>query len=256
MSPDWISVLLMIAALLTGGRPGASAPTNIPTSPAPAAAASLPSATPEDAVTAYLDGVARQDINQILGASAIEEPAANFDFRRYVDRLQAMPLMVSPAPASDPFLIAINQARRENEILSSVRNLAYSLLTGETIDGSMIANPEPQRVDAFVTALDTSRLAGIELVQIGAPLPDLLNSERFQANAAEQARIYGADELTERLALFTFEGQPYVAGFTLLRYGTDWKVMSQVSNLAGTSALGTVQATTVAQFEDLIRSDN
>ncbi len=27
-------------------------------------------------------------------------------------------------------------------------------------------------------------------------------------------------------------------GFTLLRYGDDWKVSSQVSNLAGTSLLG------------------
>lgn len=260
MPPDWISVLLMIAALLTGGRSTVTVTASSATAPsAQAATAPTPAAetyvTPEDAVAAYLDGIAQQEIAKILGASAIDQPAANFDFVGYVERLQAMPLMISPAPASDPFLVAINRARRENEILSAVRNFAYSLLTGEEIDGSMIANPEPERVQAFVEALDPSRLAGIELVQIGAPMPDLLNSDRFQENAVKQARIYGADELTERVALFMFEGKPYLIGFVLLRYGDDWRVMYQNSNLGGTSAMGTAQETTLAGFEALIHGE-
>ena len=46
---------------------------------------------------------------------------------------------------------------------------------------------------AFVTDVDPSRLAGIELVKIGTPMPDLLCSTRFQENAAKMAAIYGAD---------------------------------------------------------------
>jgi hypothetical protein len=253
MSPDWISILLMLLALLTGGRTGASSPP----AAAPLVQAVAPSAaatygTPEDAIIGYLDGIKEQDIARILGASAIDQPAANFDFVAYVERLRAMPLLVSPAPATAPFLVEINRVRRENEILGAVRNFAYSLLTEETIDGSMIANPSPEQVQAFVADLDLARLGGIELVRIGAPLPELLNSDRFQENAARQARIYGADELTERVALFAFEGRLYVVGFSLLRYGEDWKVLSQVSNLAGTSALGTVVEATEAAFAELI----
>ena len=70
----------------------------------------------------------------------------------------------------------MNRVRRQNEVLSQVRNLAYSLLSTETIDGSVIANPGSERVQAFVTDVDPSRLAGIELVRIGAPSPDLLSS--------------------------------------------------------------------------------
>ncbi|MFN8465669.1 MAG: hypothetical protein U0X20_08975 [Caldilineaceae bacterium] len=136
--------------------------------------------------------------------------------------------------------------------MSQVRNLAYSLLSAETVDGSIIANPGAERVQAFVTDVDPSRLAGIELVQIGAPSPDLLSSTRYQDNAAKQAAIYGADELTERVGLLSFEGKDYLLGFTVVRYGDGWKVMNQTSNLAGTSALGTVEPTTPDEFAGLI----
>ena len=116
----------------------------------------------------------------IFAASAIDEVAQDFDFQAFADRLQAMPLVTSPAPAEYPFYVEMNRVRRQNEVLSQVRNLAYSLLSAETVDGSIIANPGSERVHAFVTDVDPSRLAGIELVQIGTPSPDLLSSTRFQ----------------------------------------------------------------------------
>ena len=66
-----------------------------------------------------------------------------------------------------------------------------------------------------------------------------MNDARYLENAARLASIYGADESTERVALFSFEGNYYYLGFTLLRYGDNWKISSQTSPLAGTSALGT-----------------
>lgn len=204
--------------------------------------------TPEAAVEAYLGGIAAGDLDAILGVSAVEEPAQAFDFASYVERLQAMPLLTAPAPAEYPLFAEMNQVRRQHEILSLVRNFAYSLLAEEKIDGSMIAQPGTERVEAFVAAVDPARLAGIEIVEIGTPAPDLLASSRYQENAQGMARIYGADEMTERVALLSFEGDTYLLGFTLLRYGDGWKVMNQTSNLAGTSALGTGEEITPAGF--------
>jgi hypothetical protein len=258
-----ITTLLVAAALLTGCT-GVTITINHATpvaAPAPepsAVPAASPSAifsTPEAAITAYLDGVKQQDVSAVFAAGAIDDVAQDFDFKAYANRLQAMPLVTSPAPAEYPFYAEMNRVRRQNEILSQVRNLAYSLLSAETIDGSVIANPGSERVQAFVTDVDPSRLSGIELVQIGAPSPDLLTSTRFQENASKQAAIYGADELTERVALLSFEGKDYLLGFTLLRYGDSWKVTYQTSNLAGTSALGTVEPTTPEEFAGLIASD-
>jgi len=50
--------------------------------------------------------------------------------------------------------------------------------------------------------------------------------------------VQGADELTERVALVMLEGQGYLVGFTLLRYGDGWKVSSQSPPLAGTPSTG------------------
>lgn len=257
---------LLVAAILLSGCTGITITVNRATPLAIASEVVEPTAvpgsrsapiysTPEAAITAYLDGIKQQNVSAIFTASAIDEPAEQFDFQAYADRLQAMPLVTSPAPAEYPFYAEMNRVRRQNEVLSQVRNLAYSLLSTETIDGSIIANPGSERVQAFITDVDPSRLGGIELVEIGAPSPDLLSSTRYQENAAKQAAIYGADELTERVALLSFEGKHYLLGFTLVRYGDGWKVMSQTSNLAGTSALGTVTQTTPDEFAALIASD-
>jgi hypothetical protein len=259
-------IAYLLAAALLSGCTGVTITINRATPIAIAAAAPEPTAvpaasssatffTPEAAITAYLDGVKQQNVSAIFAASAIDAVAQDFNFQAYADRLQAMPLVTSPAPAEYPFYAEMNRVRRQNEVLSQVRNLAYSLLSAETVDSSIIANPGSERVQAFVTDVDPSRLAGIELVKIGAPSPDLLSSTRFQENAAKQAAVYGAEELTERVALLSFGGKDYLLGFTLIRYGDGWKVMNQISNLAGTSALGTVAPTTPEAFAGLIASN-
>ena len=260
-----IATILMAAAILTGctgvtitidrATPITIAATAPEPTAVPVASPTATFSTPEAAITAYLDGVKQQDVPAIFAASAIDAVAQDFNFQAYADRLQAMPLVTSPAPAEYPFYAEMNRVRRQNEVLSQVRNLAYSLLSAETIDGGIIANPGSERVQAFVTDVAPSHLAGIELVKIGAPSPDLLSSTRFQANVAKQAAIYGADELTERVALLSFEGNDYLLGFTLVRYGDNWKVMNQTSNLAGTSALGTVAPTTPEEFAGLTASN-
>ena len=103
--------------------------------------------------------------------------------------------------------------------------------------------------EAFVSQVDPERLAGLEVVDIRFPDAEFEDDPRYLENAAERASIYGADELTERLALISFEDQLYDVGFTLLRYGDDWKVLSQVSPLGGMSALGTARPTTAEDFE-------
>jgi hypothetical protein len=66
------------------------------------------------------------------------------------------------------------------------------------------------------------------------------------------AKVYGADELTERLALVQVNGNHYAVGFQLVRYGGDWKVLGQVSNLAGTSSSGAAELTTPEDFAALV----
>lgn len=195
-------------------------------------------ATPEDAVRAYLLGIADADAAEILAAAAVDEMATGVDFTAYVDRLRAWTLF-GPAPATHPLLTDFNLAQQQGQILGQAKMLVYGLLTDLELDGSTIAPVDAAWADALVQQLDLSRLAAIEVGDIAFPLPDKAQDERILANAARQAAIYGADELTERLAEVSLEGRDWLVGFTLMRYGDTWKVSSQTSPLGGTTALGT-----------------
>jgi hypothetical protein len=207
--------------------------------------------TPEAAIEAYMQGIAAGDVQAIFAASAIDEAALGFDFISYVERMQAMPLLTSPAPAEYPLYAEMNRERRQNDVLTFVRNFAYSLLSAEDVEDGLIAQPGAERTAAFVAAVDPQRLSGVEVLKIGVPEPDILNGEQYQKNAGQIARIFGADEMTERVALLEFEGKTYLLGFMLLRYGEEWKVMSQTSTLAGTSGMGTVVEISAPGFAEV-----
>ena len=64
------------------------------------------------------------------------------------------------------------------------------------------------------------------------------NQDETQERLEQEAKVYGADERREYVALFTVGETSYIQGFTLDRYGEDWKIFSLTSELAGTSSYG------------------
>jgi hypothetical protein len=221
-------------------------------SAAPSLAADPGMKTPEGAIAAYVDGVARRDFKAVIAATAIERMSRNFDFVAYIDRLKALgPTM--PAPASDPFLVAINEAGFEAQIAFQVKFLTYGLMTtSEVLQGKMVMMDAAKAGD-FATVVRADRLAGLKLLKVGIPNPVILNSERYQVNAARMARVYGAETSTERLALLSFEGLHFVIGFELLNYGDNWAIRSQSSAIAGISSMGSPERVTPEKFEAMLK---
>lgn len=206
--------------------------------------------TPEEAVAHYLGGVAQNDVGKILQASAVNEMGGNFKFAVYAERLRVInPTYLSPAEY--PFYAEINKAHLSSQILNQVKNLSYSLLSGEEMEGGII-QADAERVGRFVKDVDPQRLSKLEVRKIDLPNKKVMAEAGYLENAARIAKGYGADESTERVALVSFEQNYYYLGFTLLRYGTNWKIGNQVSQLAGTSPLGAAQQTTEEEFGRLI----
>jgi len=205
-------------------------------------------ATPEDAVREYLAGVAAGDVSRILAASAVDEASAGFAFPAFIDRLKGFP-PTSLGPSDYPFYAEINRAELTERILRRVQMLAYGLLSGEEIDGGMIAPADRAWAEEFVGKVDPSRLAGLTIEDIRFSVPGLQDDARFLDTMAKMAAVYGADELTERLVLFSLDEQLYDLGFTVARYGDSWKVFDQVASLAGTDPLGTARPTTVEEYQ-------
>jgi len=209
------------------------------------------SATPDEAVREYMAAVAAADAGRVLEASAIDEMAEGHRFAESVDRFKAFMPHLMMAPAEYPFYVEVNRAQRADEILRQVLMLDYGLLSGETIDGSPLTPVDGAWAEGFVAQVDPARLAGIEVMDARFPNPDLEVSERYLENAGALAATYSADELTERLVLFYFEGRTYALGFTLLRYGDTWLVSSQSSPIGGTSTFGTATPMTVEEYGSL-----
>jgi hypothetical protein len=245
-----ISLLIMSLALFIAGCSGTDSAGTASKAQTADHTAGVEFKTPEEAITYYLDGIARNDVRKILQASAINEMGGKFKFDLNAERLRVMnPAQLSPTEYQ--FYSEINKSYLSSQILNQVKNLSYSLLSGEKVDGSVIP-ADAGRVSRFIKDVDPQRLSRMELKKISPPNKTVMNDARYLENAARNASIYGADESTERLALISFEQNYYSLGFTLLRYGASWKISGQVSPLANTNALGTAEKTTEEGFESMV----
>ena len=241
--------LVILTAACSAAAPSAP-PTAEPTSSAAPTSTAAPAgfATPEDAVTAYLTGVANADVDAILATAAVDEAAENFDFEAQADRLRVLTLIGNPGPAEYPFYADINRAWFSSRLLGQTQALSYSLLSPGEI------GPAPVPVDegdagAFVDQVDPAGLAGLEVVEVKPPLASLENDPDARANALEVAAIYGATDDVQRVALVKLGESHFVVGFELLKYGDSWKVITQTSSLAGMPGTGVAQPTTPEEFE-------
>ncbi len=216
--------------------------------------ASVSFRTPEEAIMAYMQGVTQGDIAQILQACAVDEMGDGFNFELHTNRLQAL-TMLSPAPSTYPLYAEMNKVQFSWQILSQARNLAYALLATENrvVEGQTVLI-DPEGTLQFIDEVNPERLDQLQVVKIGLPNPELATSERNLQNWNTIAQIYGAEELTERVALFLFEGNTYLVGFALLRYGDNWKISNASSTLAGLSSFGTPSMTSEDAFDELIGS--
>ncbi len=208
--------------------------------------------TPEDAVTAYMQGVAQGDVNKILQACAVDEMSRNFKFDLYIDRLRAFSPVLAPAPSDYPLYVDLNKAQMTAQISSQVKILSFSLLSTEQVDTGITIMMDIDGARNFIKAVDPKKLSQLDVKKIATPNKTVMSSTKYQDNATKLAKVYGADESTERVALFSFEQNFYYVGFTILRYGQNWKISSQTSPLSGISSTGAPAKTTEQDFESMI----
>ena len=258
MQTKRIAFLNVFLVLITVSCLGTSAPMTTTATPAPDQVSNVVFKAPEDAITSYLEGVVQSDIHKISRACAINEMSEKFKFDLYTGEWLGgafMPFQ-SLSPTDYPFYVETNKMQLSPQIFTRVKILAYSLLSSEKEDGSTITGMDAKRINSFMKDVDPKRLSSLKVKEIGLPNKTLMNSAIYQETAAKFARVYGADEKTERVALFSFEQNYYYLGFTLFRYGENWKISSPASALANINALGAPQKTTVEEFESMINGNN
>jgi hypothetical protein len=242
--------LLVVLAFLAGNllslHPGASAQDQ---------PGDVVFATPEDAITFYLEGVMQGDVSHIMQACAVTELSENVRFDLWIDFVGYL-TSVSPAPSDYPLYVELNEGYYSWQLLQQVRNIAYRLLANETdVTTGRTTAMDLEGATQFVAALNPERLAGLEIVTMGLPDPELAANERTVNLWTRNAQIYGADEYTERVVLLLFEGNYYYIGFTVMRYGDTWKISDAASPLGNALLSGTLEEITREDFQALIGDD-
>ncbi|MCA9835716.1 MAG: hypothetical protein KC422_02330 [Trueperaceae bacterium] len=209
--------------------------------------------TAEDAITHYFEGLTENKFSKVLEACAVNEIAENFDFAFNVQTMgNMMMLEPSPAPSNYPFYAELNKVQIASAIARQVKFFSLALLSATELNSLPIMNVNEASTAAFIEQVNPESLAGIELKSIAIPNQEATEKDFYLQISSRVAQTYGADEASERVALFSFENDLYFIGFRLLRYGNSWKILSQDSPLAASEPTGTPKKITPEEFDALI----
>ena len=194
--------------------------------------------TPEAAVSLYLDGLRRGDLNAVMSAFGWDTVARHTDLSvycletAYYSGSNAWPVF----PAGNSLL---EQADSAMLVKLRLNRLVYSLADYYT-DGAIFDSADWARqgglpvrskedAKAVLGLFDedrAKRLGALSDISFVSPqeFGQGYNSEALRQNTERYRAAYGADELTELIAVFDIGGEKYVIMPQLLRYGERWYI--------------------------------
>jgi len=191
----------------------------------------------EDALMAYIEGLQQGDLQQMIGAFAIETYIEHLDLVAWIERLNSyFPNIAVKLPNASPMVTALNiESRRANIIDEILRQLMSFHIEDESVM-YMNTGPFPHDifgsaedfVDLLRTSMEPMALQSMEFLSFVEPavLFEYYDDEKIQAIIEGSRVICGADELKSVAAFFTVHGKLYVLCANALRYGEQWYLES------------------------------
>ena len=162
--------------------------------------------TPTQCAEAVFSALQSQDMAAIEECFAIPEMARLFDFRKYVERINAIPGQYSYLPGTSELGIAYNEASIRSMLY---RQLAFSSVMladskyGEMINSYMTISPLDDKAYALISfleapsSLDGFGLLSLQFVITPALFPnikDVYYSEKNTVNRARQMAIWNVED--------------------------------------------------------------
>lgn len=206
-------------------------------------------ATPEEAVEFSTEQIAEGDAAGALTAWATDAQAENLDLVDTLERLRAFtPADTSSLPSDDELFVGLAKTTRAGAAAEQYRRMTISLLLPDVdLDSTTPLEKGDFSAQDIVDGLDSARLAGLTTQRID----QVKGPGKLDENLAEAAKLVGADESREYVVLYELDGETYLGGVGVLRYGDDWQIDSLQSSFAGT-AYGSLQAITSEEYDDLV----
>lgn len=230
-----VVAVVLGALLLTRGGAGAAAQSGY--------------ATPEETIEVFTERVADRDVDGALSTWAGEKQAASLDLVGTLERLRAFaPYDSTILPSDDPAFAELAGTIRAGVAADQLRRMTLSVLLPD-IDLTVTTTLDDGDVTAqgIADALDYARLASLRIERLDA----VEGPEQYDENLTRLAELVGADERREYVVLYECEGETYLGGVGVLRYGDEWSIDTLSALLAGTP-VALLEPTTVEEYEDLL----
>ena len=194
-------------------------------------------ATPEEALTCYMEGLKNLDFEQMLSAFAWETQMEHFDFRKYFERIRAYQSVMLPRmPSINDFMFSANvNVLRYNQANAIYRSLEQYILADvpEIAEGMIISfRKDTDDVDVFLRKFENGRLEKLSgMTNVRFLSPDLVTGNRFssepnQKSFVQQTAYYGADEAVNLVGAADLGDETLFCCPTICRYGDRWYLVS------------------------------
>ncbi|HEY5449417.1 MAG TPA: hypothetical protein VIQ54_11735 [Polyangia bacterium] len=207
--------------------------------------------TPEAAITHYVTSVAAGDLDVALEATAAEEMSARYDFPAVARYVPAMDPLNLQAPTRYEMYVRLNKMILTAQGAAATKMFVYALLADMNLEQPVMSATEAQ-ISRFVTAVDPARLKALKVVRVDKTKEARNEKPELAALNKKHAAFNGADDQTERLALYQLGDRYYWSGFQLLRYGNRWAISGFNSLMTRMKGVG-VEKTTPADYDALLK---
>jgi hypothetical protein len=199
-------------------------------------------ASPEAAIKDFADGVRGAELGRALGDFAIEENLAGYDGKASEAYLQALVGLSTRMPGADDASLQVNRWMLQGQAANQVFRLVSSLLAPEVDLDQPTVDPDGSVYSTWASEMKPSRLATLSITDpVAVPGPAVAAKPEYTKIISTQTKIYGADQLVDRVWLYQFDGKSYIGGAQLVHFPNGWKILRLGSPYGNMSSSGVVK---------------
>lgn len=187
--------------------------------------------TPKAALTSFYDGLRENDLEKMMAASYLDY-ADHYD---YLTLAKSMGILSAHAPYGAPkeydIYREMTKISLEGQFVLELRNLFYSLLLDEPYREMITSYGMPVRIeegdiDVFKKQVDPARLSDLKVERIVSADKITGLTEIPQQYVEDRLKNFSADDYEEFVVFLSLDNKEYVACATLLKFGSDWRILT------------------------------
>ena len=210
-------------------------------------------ASPEAAIKDFVDRLKGAELGRSLGDFAIEENLAGYDGKASEAYLQTLVAFSARMPGADDGSLQVNRWMIQGQAANQVFRLISSLLAPEVDLDQPTVDPDGSVYNTWASEMKPGRLTSLSITDpVAVPGPAVAAKPEYTKINDTQTKIYGADQLVDRVWLYEFDGKSYIGGAQLVHFPNGWKILRLGSAYGNTSSSGAVKPGSQADIDAML----